>query len=102
MQVADRLLAANFGGDGWGLTGNNTGGAGGGGRGSGYREVDGLVGSQDVSRGDTRPRRANVQRLGKLDKLGSGSIGTADENGNLELDSRRASRRRIVQPLPCL
>ena len=55
-----------------------------------------------MSRGDTRSRRADVQGLGELDELHTGRVRTPNKNGDLQLDSRRATRYGIVQALPCL
>ena len=100
-EVAGRLDAANSGGDGGRLVRDGAEGRGCRRR-SGYREMEELVRSEDMSRGDTRSSRADIERLGELNKLDARRIGTANKNGHLELDSGRATRRRIVQALPYL
>lgn len=101
-QIASRLLAANPGRNGGRFAGNAAQATGRRGRRCGYRELDDLIGLQNVSRGDTRASGADIQRLGKLDKFRPGNILAANEHGNLEFDTWRASRWRKGQALPCL
>jgi len=61
-----------------------------------------LIGAENVGRGDTSTSGADIEGLGEFDELGTGRVGTADEDGNLELDARRATSWGVIHALPCL
>ena len=65
-------------------------------------EVNDLIWSKDVGRGNTGARGANVERLGQFDELGARGVRASHENGNLELDPRRATGWKMIQALPYL
>ena len=75
------ILTENLGGYGRSFVGDDTGGGGGG---CWDGEVDELVGSKDVSRGNTSPRGADIHGLRQFDELRPRGIRTAYEDGYLK------------------
>src|SRR5262249_23528103 len=77
-------------------------GAGWRGRGSGNGQIYDLVGPKYMSRSDTCSCCTDIERLRKLDEFNSRGVRAPNEHGYLDLDSRRASRGKVVQALPYL
>ena len=64
--------------------------------------MDELIQAKYVARGDTGASSANIESLGKFNELGTGGIISADKDGYLKPDSRRASTRGKLQALAIL
>ena len=78
-------MTQNLRGDGRSFVGDDTGG----GRGGGWDgEVDDLIGSKDVGRGNTSTSGANVHGLRQFDEFGPRGIRAAYKDGHLETYSR--------------
>jgi hypothetical protein len=50
-----------------------------------------LIGSKNVSRGNTGPVGADIEGFGEFNELGARDIRTAQEDGHLQANTRRAS-----------
>jgi hypothetical protein len=61
-----------------------------------------LIRAENVGRGDTGTGGADIESLGEFNELGTGRVGAADEDGNLELDARRATSWGVIHALPYL
>ncbi len=83
-ELSHHVLAFDPGNNRGSLTGDETRGGWGGGW---YRELDGLFQAKEVGTGYASTRRANIDGLAKLDKLGTIRIGSPDENRDLDPDS---------------
>jgi hypothetical protein len=68
-------------------------------RGRRHSELDDLVLAQDMHRRYAGPERADIERLGQLDKLNPRRIGSAQEDGHLQPDPGRAALHTILQLL---
>ena len=66
------------------------------------REMDDLIGAQDMSGRNTGTRGTDVERLRKLDKLSSRGVRRAQENGHLQANARGSSRIRGIHALTIL
>ena len=66
-------------------------------RGRRYGELDDLVLAQDMRRRYTGTERADIERLGQLDKLDARQIGSAQEDGHLQTYPGGAALHTILQ-----
>jgi len=97
--IANDLLPEHFGRDRRRFVGHQ---ARGGRRWGRYRELYHLVLTQQVRRRNACPKRADIERLGQLDKLDTRRIGSTQEDGHLQPDPGRAPLLAILQLLAFL
>jgi hypothetical protein len=71
-------------------------------RGRRHGQLYHLILAQQVPRGNTRAKRADIERLGQLDKLDTRRIGSTQEDGHLQSDPGRAPLLAILQLLAFL
>ena len=68
-------------------------------RGSWNGDADDLVRAEVMGRGNAGAGSADVKGLGQLNELEAGSIDSAEKDGHLEADARRATALNGLQPL---
>src|SRR5580704_7287854 len=79
--LACGILSKDFGGDGWGFAGDDSRGSGGRGRNG---EIDDLTRAEDVGRGYTSSRGADVERFCELDEFGPGGVCRTQKDRHLQ------------------
>jgi hypothetical protein len=68
----------------------------------GNGQLDILIKPEEMRRGDTGPCSAYIERLRKLNEIDPGRVSAAQENRDLEPDTRGVARLGILHALPYL